>query len=71
VDTEAEAARCIQVLTGLLQEMRPQIVPRANRDAGRPSRRRTSRAKARPARPGVRATAKTKTTKKKGRKNTR
>ncbi len=28
VDTEAEAARCIEVLTALLHEVRPSLIPR-------------------------------------------
>lgn len=50
VDTEGEAARCIEVLTGLLQEVRPRLVPtryglpKARRRSAAP-RRKSSRPK--------------------------
>lgn len=43
VDTEGEAARCIEVLTGLLQEVRPQLTPTRHGGDASPRRRRVTR----------------------------
>ena len=45
VDTEVEAARCIEVLNRLLQEVRPRLVPTRYGSPKRPKRRARTRSK--------------------------
>jgi hypothetical protein len=46
VDTEGEAARCIEVLTALLHEVRPHLIPTRYGPPKRPKRRARSSRKA-------------------------
>lgn len=59
IDSEGEAARCIRTLTLLLEELRPQIAPRAHKDTAVRARRRTS-----PRRVSMRTGPRTRTAKK-------